>query len=101
MQAGPGGDNGGRAVRPFAHPDAAGFDQNQSTERGLSQASTRQSQGTATGEREGSAVHALIIVRRNYGQVDGRPGGSKRNCHDRSRQTQRCTSNQLVRTRGI
>ncbi len=61
----------------------------------------RQSQGTATGEQEGWAVHASIIVRRNYGKVDGGPGGAKRNCHDWSRQTQRCTSNQLVRTRGI
>jgi len=101
MQTGPGADNGGRAVRQLANPDGAGFDQNQSTERGLSQAPTRQSQGTAAGEQEGSAVHASIRVRRNYGKVDGRPGGAKRNCHDWSRQTQRCTSNQLVRTRGI
>jgi hypothetical protein len=54
-----------------------------------------------TGEQEGWAVHASIIVRRNYGKVDGGPGGAKRNCHDWSRQTQRCTSNQLVRTSGI
>jgi len=91
--------DGRKAVR--APRWRAGFDQNQSTERGLSQAPTRQSQGTATGEQEGSAVHASIIVRRNYGKVDGGPGGAKRNCHDWSRQTQRCTSNQLVRTRGI